>query len=419
MAIRRSDLSLSILKYYAYQLTTGSGFYIPIMTLYLLFRGLSYTQITVISSVTAAVIVVSEIPTGFVGDRIGRRNSMIVSASLYAVVFAGLAFAEDFATLLGLGALLGIAGTFQSGSMDAWLYDILSENDRGDEFTRIRGRGQSMRKWMVAATMIFGGFLYLWHPRYPFVAAAALASIGVPILLTLPKNIQYRDEEDEENITVIDAIPVITSQLNRRHLRTFVLFAGLFMAVPVTVSEFIQPITVNTVHLSGGVPFFEGTELQEEAGLGVLYAAFNFVAAIASDRAAAVEELLGFRRTVLFVPLLTALLLVTPLVVPLLAIPVFFAIKSSKVMMIPIINNHINDQIESFGRATVLSCVSVVFSLIQIPFLLMSGVVADMIEPVVAIGAVSGIFIVAGSLLWLAESPVESTDVAARPVAGD
>jgi MFS family permease len=50
-----------------------------------------------LNSVSAGVIAVGELPTEYVVDRAGRRNSMLVSSMLYTALILGFAVAHSFA----------------------------------------------------------------------------------------------------------------------------------------------------------------------------------------------------------------------------------------------------------------------------------------------------------------------------------
>jgi MFS family permease len=76
------------LKYYLYSVTLSHGFVVAIGVQYLRFQGLSFTQIGTIQAVFMASLVLGEVPTGYIGDRIGRRNSLLVGSLLAAFSMA-------------------------------------------------------------------------------------------------------------------------------------------------------------------------------------------------------------------------------------------------------------------------------------------------------------------------------------------
>ena len=401
------QLSKTVLKYYLYKATTSPGFMWPVYTLLLLLRGLTFTQIGITGTATALAAILGEIPTGYIGDRIGRRNSLIISQILFACVPAGLIFADRFPTFVAIFSLLGIAETFQSGSGDAWLYDTLDEYDQADRFTYVRGRGGAIRKWVGALTMIAGGILYTVEPVYPFAAAAALGTLGAVVLLTLPTGSR---EIRDTTFRPTDALVAIRDQLIQPPLRSFIIYVGLLFAVIRASEEFIQPITTNAIdtYLTSVVVY--GQPLPEEVALGLMYAAFTVASAIASDYASNAKEVFGLQGVVVLVPLVTCLLMFVPVLFPIFVVPVFFVMQSAKSLMRPITNQYINDNAESFSRATVLSAVTMLYALITIPFMLVGGVAADVWEPLMAITAMGVLFLVGAVASYSMEVPVRATE---------
>lgn len=389
-----------ILKYYLYQATATFGFFWPVFTIFLLYRGLSFTEITLLNSFSAALVVVGEIPTGYVSDRIGRRNSLIVSSVLYSVSILGFVFAQTFAGFFALYLLWSFAQTFQSGAGDAWLYDVLKARLDEDRYTHIRGRGGSVNMWVNAGTMLTAGVLYQIDPTVPFVAGGILPALGAIVLFTLPENEQQADD-DEETYTVYEAIPVIKRSFSRPPLRSFVAYVALFFAMVLTIDNFIQPIVVDAV----GFP---------ESTLGPLYAGFSVVAGVLSYHAGTIEDALTTRWAIVLLPLLTSLALVVPLVVPLAAVPAFFIMKSARTVMSPIASGYINDHTESFGRATVLSAASMAYALVRVPMQPFTGVIADLASPTIAVAALSVVFLVGFVVVHAWEAPAtESVEAAA------
>lgn len=381
-----------VLKYYLYQASVSFGFFTPVFTLFLLYRDLNYTQIALLSTQHAVLTVVGEIPTGYLGDRIGRRNSLVVSNVAMALSIAGFVVARSFLAFVLLYALWSVALVFRSGSGDAWLYETLQERLDGGEarFTRVRGRAGAINQTVTVATMLAGGALYALQPELPFVAATVLFSLGIPVLLSMPKNQQFVDGTGGPSVR--EALPVLRNRLLSQPLRSFVAYVAVFFAMVSVVNAYIQPVATDVV----GLPV---------STMGPLYAAFTLVAAGASFYADRLGDWLGTRGAALVVPPVVAVVLVATVWVPALAIPAFFLLRGSNVGLRPIVNQFINDNAENVGRATLLSAASVVYALVRLPLLLAIGRLADLQGPllaVVATGVVCLSLLVAVRLLYRA-----------------
>ncbi|WP_049921086.1 MFS transporter [Halopiger djelfimassiliensis] len=389
-----------IYKYYLYKASVTFGFFWPIFTLFLLDQGLTYTQITLLNSISAALIVIGEIPTGYVADRIGRRNSMVVSSALYTGAILGFVVARTFPEFVCLWLLWSFAHTFQSGSADAWLYDLLDERLDENAYTRVRGRGASVNMWVSAATMLVSGVVYSVHPTLPFVAGGLVTAIGLPILLSMPKNVRYTDSsdgygtDDGQGYSIAEALPIVKGHLSSPPLRSVVLYLAVFFAIVTVIDNFIQPIVVNDI----GFP---------EASLGVIYAGFAAVAAVGSYYAETVEDVLTTGGAIVLIPPVVGVFLVVPLVIPLVALPAFFLMKTSKELLFPIMSGYINDHVGSMERATLLSTVSMVIATFRVPLQPLGGYVGDLSGPITAVAALVVAFLAFTLSLHLWEPPTE------------
>jgi MFS family permease len=408
-----TDASRTILKYYAYRATSGPGFTYPIYTLFLLLNGLSFTAIGIIATVQSIIVVGGEIPTGYVGDRIGRRNSLAVASVLFFISNAGYLVATDIWGFLFVFGTLSFGHTFVSGSGSAWLYDTLQEHEIEEEFTRISGRAGAINRGVMAITMIAGGLLYVVDPFYPFFAAIAFSVVNIGFVLFLPKNAAYDDDREHEGesepLAIVDALPVIWERITARELRWFVVLMALFSGALMTADMYIQPVVQDALAASEG-GFLDAYDVPEAATLGFFYASFMAVSAVGSDYASNVEEWLGVRKTMFVLPVVIGLFYLVPLWFPLAVFPMFFVMKASNSLIFPISGRYINEQIASVGRATVISAVAMVRSVAGIPFRIGSGMFADLFTPIAAVAALGAIFVAGTLLLHLVAPPIRKRD---------
>jgi len=79
-----------VIRYYLYMAASSLGFFVPVWVVFLEANGLSFTQITTLDALFFAAIVVAEVPTGYLGDRIGRRNALVVSSLVLGVAAAAV-----------------------------------------------------------------------------------------------------------------------------------------------------------------------------------------------------------------------------------------------------------------------------------------------------------------------------------------
>lgn len=232
----------SVLKYYLYKATKAVEFYRPIMYLFFLAQGLNFTQIAILEAIYNLTTLVGEIPTGYVGDRVGRRNSFLVGTVLISLTLLGIGLAESFLTLAVLYVFWSGGYNFQSGSEDAWLYDTLTDDLSEGEFVRVRGRGESAALAVGAVAAVVGGYLGSIDLSYPWFVASAVTGLGALVLLTLDEPETYKRSESED-LSFRETVTIVRDALSRRNLRAFIrYYYVLYAAVTYLVFVFLQPV---------------------------------------------------------------------------------------------------------------------------------------------------------------------------------
>lgn len=382
-------------RYYALRAVSTPGFMMPVSTLFLVANGVSYATLGLAGAVSAAVIVLAEVPTGYVGDRLGRRATVALSQFLFAAYPLVLVLEPNRAGTLTAFAVLGLAETLQSGAVSAWCYDALDAAGRADEYTAVAGRGSAIRFATLAVTAVVGGLLYGVQPEYPIYAAVAMGGFGVVFAASLSATGESADRSDAGTdadadggpLGPLEALGVVREFLWSREVRAFLVLVAGVSAAARSIRAFVQPVAVSGLEPLLAGASIAGYAIPETAILGVAYAGFGVVASVASDRASDVEAALGTAGAVFAVTLLDGAVMLLPLLDPVLILPAMALHRGLVSVFAPVKNAYLNEQIDGVGRATVLSAASLVMGLAKVPVTIGSGVLGDAAGPVVAIAA--------------------------------
>ena len=382
------------------------GPYLPVYVIFLLDKGYGLEFIALMQAVFSVVLLAAELPAGYLGDRLGRRWTL-VGANLFRVAgVAAYVVAASPGQFLFLKVLTGVSWALRSGAQDAWLYELLAAHDDPDAFVHVSSRGRTALMATSAVGAIVGGVLYQLNPAFPFLLTAALGALTLPVLLTFPAAEGAEEAADEvptetdpaaDALTVRQAVRTLRTELGRPSIRWVVAYSVLLFLMFDLSRTFEQP-AMDAVGVS-------------VAGMGVLYAGFKLASAAAASTTGWLTDRLGLRRTLaLGVPVLGAAY-ATVLVVPVAVVPVLFLYRGARSVLKPVRNQYLNDRLEDAGRATVLSGVSMALSLVGAVARLVGGEIAAAIGPVAFVAAAGVGLSVAAGVLWLAVSPV-------RPVEG-
>lgn len=105
----------------------SAHFSVAVWVVFLTSRGIDFSQVGFLDGAFSLALIAFEVPTGYIGDRIGRRNSILVSIVVSAVASIGFAFSHSFPLFVTVYVGLAVAQTFRSGTDTAWFYDALGE----------------------------------------------------------------------------------------------------------------------------------------------------------------------------------------------------------------------------------------------------------------------------------------------------
>lgn len=332
------SLNLRILPWmYAF---SGGSLFTAVVVLFLQFHHLTLRDVFLLQGIYAATLLVGEIPTGYMSDRWGRRNTVLVGSLLR---FGGMLLYLLGSNFWGFAigeVLLALGMNCYSGTFDALTYDTLAEVKQTDRFRKLVGHYRSLFFGMEALTNIFGGLLAAINVRAP--VAATLVTYGIAILVALmlvePTRHKAQEEQSIKDLWRICRETVVVSA----PLRSIVLLSGVLATLGLVLFWFTQP-------------FQSMTELPI-ALFGVAHAVIVGAGAIASRYAYKTQGVIDdafalFLIAVMMIGSTVALGFVTTVH----GIILFLLIRVGWSLLTPVTNDLCNRLVTAKDRATVLS----------------------------------------------------------------
>jgi|SRR3989344_4057135 len=231
----RRGLEKNIILYYFFRIFNKRA-YLPLIAIYAVsIADLNLAQFGLVASITAAVSLILEIPSGYVSDRMGHKKSLILGHGIMALSPLAYVVWPDF-----MGVLLGSAGyfggyAFISGTSEAFLHETLMELDRENEYNRIMGKSQAIGLSGNIITIALVPLTYSIHPTFPFILGALLVSTSfwLSFFLTTPRRTK-KDAAELEEISFLNLLKALHA--NKQYL--LFLFLGMLGASADKINEF-------------------------------------------------------------------------------------------------------------------------------------------------------------------------------------
>ncbi len=159
---------------------------IPVIVPFFQQYGLSMEQIYILQSIFAISTVVLEVPSGYVADLLGRKNSLIAAGIFSGCGMLILNFSESFYGFILFELLTAISVSLFSGSDVALIYDTLAQlKHKSFSESAVLGRKIFSSQIGETAASLLGGALALYSLNLPAKIHAITAWIPFLIALTL------------------------------------------------------------------------------------------------------------------------------------------------------------------------------------------------------------------------------------------
>ncbi|MBI4570467.1 MAG: MFS transporter [Chloroflexi bacterium] len=335
----------------------------PIWVIYLTdYRGFSLTQVSTLEGLFFLVIVLSEVPTGAIADRFGRKTSMCLGAGCTAVAVLVFGLATNFWIVLASYITWGFGVTFSSGADSALMYESLKATGRERDYPRVAGVGFGLMSLGTLGGMLAGApIAAATNLSVPVLLSAGIACFSLLVALTLrepPGNdvprLTYRRLIVESTRTAW-RLPAVRAML----VLSAVLIAGTNAA-----TVFAQP--------------FLGTHDVPVSMFGVAQAPMRLAGIAGALLAYRLSAAFGLRATL---PAVFGVIVGSYVLLG--AWPSVYAFGATGTIIfansvtLPLAADYLNQRIPSAQRATILSLRQLLISLTIISFQPELGVIAD------------------------------------------
>jgi len=157
-----------ILSYYGFSIFFPLFVWLPVFYQFQKLIGFSDFQIFSLQSFYYWFFLFIEIPTGWIADRFGYRNTLI-AAAVFLIISHALVIAHPSYLFFALHYLfVALARSFASGTASAYLYGLLKINGRVNEYKKVEGAARSYGLAVKVFAWFFAGALMSWHLTLPY-----------------------------------------------------------------------------------------------------------------------------------------------------------------------------------------------------------------------------------------------------------
>jgi MFS family permease len=269
--------------FYLFRLLATSYLWVPIFVAFMHARGLGFDEIAMLHAIYSVVVILVEVPTGALADRIGRRQSMMIGMLAMMASCLTAYGAHDFLTFAAAEVLAAMSMALCSGADSAYLFDLLQQQGRGHEYPRREGTASAWHQAGSGLACAAGGLLGTVDLALPYLVTAGVSAAAFIVLLfrraERPAPARPRSTAAELELYMHHMQQSVRAVVTSRRLAWIIGYAALVFVLLRATVVLYQP------YLDA-----RGFSL---AQIGFVYAGSFLVASFAARRFAAARRWLG------------------------------------------------------------------------------------------------------------------------------
>jgi len=281
------------LKFCLYGFLKNLRFFDAFFILFLMQKGLSFTQIGMLYAIREITINIFEIPSGIIADTFGRKTALAGSFLIYIISFVSFHYAINFWLFLSGFVLFGIADAFRSGTHKGMIMHYLEMNNWQNQKINYYGHTRSWSQKGSAISALLAGLLVFFTGNYHYIFLVSIIPylINFLLILSYPNKLNKVQNKLKKKhvLRIKHALKRMLKVLKYPNVLKIINTTSIYTAYLKAIKDYIQPLMLQVVAM---LPIFYQLDVKKKNGLfiGVIYFIIYLLTAKASKIAPRVVE---------------------------------------------------------------------------------------------------------------------------------
>lgn len=331
---------------------------------FLVIKGFSLVDVGICESVFHITSMLGEMPTGIISDLYGRRLSRLLGRMVEIVSIILLIFARQEWMIYLSFILQALSYNLESGTDSAYVYDLLLEYNEQDEFAKIQGKREVVIQVAMLLSTTIGGIIAGLSYQLTYGLSILIVILSIFALLQM-KEIKNKGYIKNNILHDMKQQVVMSCELIKQDHQIFylILSTALFSASLTTAYYYLTNYWKELGVSISAISIFLSLE--------------NITGIIAGVITYKIMKRYSQKRLLLVLPIGIVIssigLPFYPLSILSICVMAFF-----ETILYIAITTFLNEKVESQMRATLLSLMSMGFSIVMIIYFPLMGLIGDM-----------------------------------------
>lgn len=330
---------------------------------FLIIKGYSLVDVGVCESLFHVVSMLGELPTGIVSDLYGRRLSRMLGRICDIISILLLLLSQHLIMIFLSFAISAISYNLESGTDSAYVYDLLLETHQEKEFSRIQGIREIIISIAAFLSILVGGLTASYSYEGTYIISIGIVIVSI-LILSRMKEIKNENNMKTNMLMDIKNQFTISYSLLKKdgQMIKLILSYALFSASLATAYYYITNYWTELGIDISQISFF--LSLENLAGLFAGAIAYRFIQKYSQKHLLLILPL-GIVIGVLVIPYY-------PISIGGICIMAFF-----ESLLYIAITTFLNEKVSSQVRSTLLSTMSMGYSIVMIVYFPVIGFIGN------------------------------------------
>jgi MFS family permease len=212
----------------------GIAFVMPTLYDFWTRFGMTMAHVGILETAFAMEVVLLELPSGILADRLGRKRSLLLGNLAWISGFGIYLTGEHFSSFFVAEFFIALGIALTSGADQALLYDSLAELRARHRYAHLAGLMLSIQIALMALGNVMGSWLYNIDYRLPWMIAIGLEVLRLPLGLKL-------EEPQREGDVKAPLLPFIRSTLHNPAMVWILSYSGILIGFTSSMVWIYQP----------------------------------------------------------------------------------------------------------------------------------------------------------------------------------
>ncbi len=220
-------------------------FVVPVVLLYFGDKGISIGDFFLLQGIYWFAIFLLEVPSGYIAD-IFSRKMVILQGFIFGLIgyicwVIGFGFWWFFVGQV----LIAVTVAFLSGTMDAYLYDLLKKEDKQENFHKELSRIETYGNIGLMLSILTGGFIAaVWGNEAPVYFTILAYAFAVILILFFPDVPESRRRVEAGKSKLQDIKEISVSAVKHPHIKWLMLFPAFYGTMTLILMWGLQSVMV-------------------------------------------------------------------------------------------------------------------------------------------------------------------------------